>query len=115
LGVDLASVRQAQIQAANRGTVLFAGDLGIYGNTVIIDHGQGLASLYSHLSIIKVQKNQEVEKGMVIAASGATGFAGGDHLHFSILVHGVFVNPVEWWDAHWIVDNVELKLSRKQG
>lgn len=114
-GIDLASVRQAPVQAANKGRVLFASDLGIYGNTVIIDHGQGLASLYAHLSVIKVQEGQEVDKGKVIATSGATGFAGGDHLHFSMLVHGVFVDPVEWWDAHWIQDNVELKLSGNPG
>jgi len=47
----------------------------------------------------------------VIGNSGATGFAGGDHLHFSILVSGVFVDPKEWWDPHWIRDNVESKLG----
>ena len=114
-GIDLASVRQAPVQAANTGRVLFAGDLGIYGNTVIIDHGQGLASLYAHLSVIKVQEGQDVEKGKVIASSGATGFAGGDHLHFSMMIHGVFVDPVEWWDAHWIQDNVSLKLEKIKG
>ncbi|HOO46763.1 MAG TPA: M23 family metallopeptidase, partial [Deltaproteobacteria bacterium] len=114
-GIDLASVRQAPVQAANTGRVLFAGDLGIYGNTVIIDHGQGLASLYAHLSVIKVQEGQDVEKGKVIASSGATGFAGGDHLHFSMMIHGVFVDPVEWWDAHWIQDNVLLKLEKIKG
>ena len=110
-GIDLASVRHATIQAANSGKILFAGDIGIYGNTVIIDHGQGLASLYAHLSSIAVQEGQDIAKGGVIGKSGATGFAGGDHLHFSMLIHGIFVDPIEWWDAHWIHDNVELKLK----
>ena len=110
-GVDLASIQHAPIQAANSGKVLFTGDIGIYGNTVIIDHGQGLASLYAHMSSIGVQEGQDIAKGAVIGKSGATGFAGGDHLHFSTLINGIFVNPVEWWDAHWIHDNVELKLK----
>lgn len=110
-GIDLASVKHAPIQASNSGKVLFTGDLGIYGNTVIIDHGQGIASLYAHLSSITTQEGQDVAKGTQIGISGATGFAAGDHLHFSILVHGVFVNPLEWWDPHWIHDNVERKLE----
>jgi len=112
LGVDLASTRQAPIQAANSGTVIFADDLGIYGNTIIIDHGQGIASLYAHLSTMKVENGKKVTRGEIIGNSGATGFAGGDHLHFSMLVNGVFVDPIEWWDPHWIHDNVELKLDQ---
>jgi len=110
-GIDLASIRHATLQAANSGKILFAGDIGIYGNTVIIDHGQGLASLYAHMSAITVQEGQDIAKGAVIGKSGATGFAGGDHLHFSILINGIFVDPIEWWDSHWIHDNVELKLK----
>ncbi|MEW5949460.1 MAG: M23 family metallopeptidase [Thermodesulfobacteriota bacterium] len=111
LGIDLASNERAPIQAANTGKVIFTGYLGIYGNTVIMDHGQGIFSLYAHLSSINVAPGQMVEKGMVLGCSGATGLAGGDHLHFSMLVGGTFVNPVEWWDEHWIQDNVLLKLS----
>ncbi|MBN1635353.1 MAG: M23 family metallopeptidase [Deltaproteobacteria bacterium] len=112
LGIDLASTQRAPIQAANSGIVLFADNLGIYGNTVIIDHGQGIASLYAHLNTIKIEKGQHIDKGEIIGNSGATGFAGGDHLHFSMLVNGVFVDPIEWWDPHWIHDNVELKLDQ---
>ncbi|MDP3028440.1 MAG: M23 family metallopeptidase [Deltaproteobacteria bacterium] len=111
LGIDLASNERAPIQAANAGKIVFTGYLGIYGNTVIMDHGQGIFSLYAHLSSINVAPGQMVEKGMVLGCSGATGLAGGDHLHFSMLVGGTFINPVEWWDAHWIKDNVLLKLS----
>lgn len=109
-GIDVASLKHAPIEASNSGIVLFTGFLGIYGNTVIIDHGQGISSLYSHLSSIGVKEGQEVQKEQVIGNSGMTGWAGGDHLHVSMLVNGVFVNPIEWWDTHWIKDNVEGKL-----
>ncbi|MFH1020330.1 MAG: M23 family metallopeptidase, partial [Pseudomonadota bacterium] len=84
------------------GQVVFAEYLGIYGNTVILDHGQGIFSLYSHLSQIDVPMNTMVEKGSVVGLSGTTGMAGGDHLHFSMLVNGIFVDPVEWWDEEWL-------------
>ncbi len=111
LGVDLASLAQSRVPAANAGKVLFAGSLGIYGEAVILDHGLGLASLYAHLSRIDVEAGREVAKGETLGLTGSTGMAGGDHLHFAMLVQGVFVNPVEWWDAHWIRDNVELKMK----
>jgi murein DD-endopeptidase MepM/ murein hydrolase activator NlpD len=107
LGVDLASVRHAQVEAANRGRVVFTGYLGLYGNAVIVDHGQGVFTLYGHLSQIKVKPGDLVEHDGLLGLSGATGMAGGDHLHFSILVNGIFVDPVEWWDAHWLQVNIE--------
>lgn len=111
LGVDLASLANSPVQACNQGRVLFADRLGIYGMTVVLDHGQGLASVYAHLSQIQVSMGQEVDRGQVIGLSGQTGLAGGDHLHFGVLVGGVFVNPVEWWDPHWVQDNVDRKLA----
>lgn len=111
LGVDLASTSNAKITAANTGRVIFTGFEGIFGNTVIIDHGFGLCSLYSHLSQISVNINDIVEKGTVIGQSGLTGLAGGDHLHFSMIVHNVFVNPVEWWDSTWIKNNITSKIE----
>ena len=111
LGVDLASTEHAPIEAANSGIVVFAGPLGIYGNAVIVDHGLGLCSLYAHLSEITAKVGQTVSKGESMGASGSTGLASGDHLHFSMLVGGEFVNPTEWWDAHWIRDNVTGKLA----
>ena len=105
LGVDLASVRHAKVEAANRGVVVYADYLGIYGNTVILDHGQGVFSLYSHMSQIDVAINDEIEKGAGLGLTGKTGMAGGDHLHFSMLINGIFVNPVEWWDAQWLKIN----------
>lgn len=111
-GVDLASTEHAPIEAANDGIVAFAGPLGIYGNAVIIDHGLGLSSLYAHLSAIQTQTGQPVKKGDRIGTSGVTGLAGGDHLHFSMIVGERFVNPQEWWDPHWIADNVTKKIAQ---
>jgi murein DD-endopeptidase MepM/ murein hydrolase activator NlpD len=106
MGVDLASVAGAPVPAANSGVVVFAQFFGIYGNCIIIDHGLGVQSLYSHLSQIGVQKGQAVKRGEIIGNTGATGLAGGDHLHFGILISGIQMNPVEWWDEHWIRDNI---------
>ena len=111
LGVDLASTAHSPIEAANSGIVVYAGYLGIYGNAVIIDHGLGLFSLYAHMDAIQAKNGQEVKKGEAIGQSGTSGLAGGDHLHFSIIVGGQFVNPQEWWDPHWIADNVTKKLN----
>lgn len=111
LGVDLASLQRAEVGAANSGKVVFADYMGIYGNMVIIDHGQGVFSLYSHLSEIRAQVGAMVKTGDVIGLTGTTGMAGGDHLHFAMLINGVFVTPVEWWDDHWIKDNVLLFLQ----
>ncbi len=111
MGVDLASLSNSEVQAANNGRVIFAGKLGIYGLTVVLDHGQSLASVYSHLSRIDVTVGDEVKKGSTIGLTGQTGLAGGDHLHFGVMVGGVFVNPLEWWDSHWIRDNITRKLD----
>ncbi|RJX36558.1 MAG: M23 family metallopeptidase [Desulfarculus sp.] len=111
LGADLAHTERSPVQAAARGIVRYAANLGIYGNCVILSHGQGLATLYGHLSQIDVQPGEEVKRGQTIGRSGATGLALGDHLHFSVLVQGVFVNPAEWWDPHWIQDNVLLRFK----
>ena len=112
LGTDLASVAHSKVPAANTGRVAFTGRLGIYGNAVIIDHGFGLFSLYGHLSYISVQEGQTVHKGETIGHTGSTGMAGGDHLHFSMIVHDTFVNPLEWWDAAWIENNITSKLAQ---
>jgi len=111
LGYDLASFANAPIEAANSGTVVFAGDLGIYGNTIVIDHGLGLMSIYGHLSMMTVSENQPVKKGEIIAKSGATGLAGGDHLHFGILVQGYEISPLYWWDPKWMDVNIMEYLN----
>jgi murein DD-endopeptidase MepM/ murein hydrolase activator NlpD len=111
LGVDIASLVQSPIPAGNGGTVVFTGPLGIYGETVILDHGCGLFSMYSHLSVLDVSPGAAVAKDQILGRTGQTGMAGGDHLHFAVIVQGVFVDPVEWWDPHWIQDNIDLKLK----
>ena len=111
LGFDLAVTEHVPILAANDGVVLNASWLGIYGNCVIIDHGMGVASLYGHLMSFDVKVGDRVTRGQQIGRSDSTGLAGGDHLHFTMLVGGRMVNPVEWWDAHWIADRVQRKLN----
>ncbi|MBW1840379.1 MAG: M23 family metallopeptidase [Deltaproteobacteria bacterium] len=114
LGIDLAAVPYAPVPAANSGKVVFVGHIGIYGKTVVIDHGFGLLSMYSHLSSFDVDKEQPVSKGDIIGRTGSTGLAGGDHLHFGMLVHKTFVNPIEWWDATWIKNNISSKIDAKK-
>jgi len=110
LGVDLASIRGAQVAAANAGRVMYAASLGIYGNCVVVDHGMGVQTLYAHLSAIDVETGDSVKGGDVIGRSGVTGLAAGDHVHFTTLLAGRPVNPVEWWDPHWIADRIDRKL-----
>ena len=111
MGVDLADKSESPIMAANRGKVAFAGFLGIYGNAVVVDHGLGLQTLYAHLSSITVTQGQEVAKGEQVGFSGLTGLAGGDHLHFGILISGTPVEPKEWWDGAWIKNNIDTHLE----
>jgi len=111
LGFDLASLAHADVPAANRGKVVFAGDFGIYGQCIIVDHGLGLQTLYGHLSRISVKPGDTVENGQIIGSTGATGMAGGDHLHFEMTISGQPVNPIEWWDSHWIKNNITGKLE----
>ena len=115
LGYDLSVTKHYPVEAANSGTVVFAGDLGIYGNTVILDHGLGLFSLYGHLSSIDVKTGDSVSQRQALGKTGETGLAGGDHLHFAIYLHGVAVLPVEWWDQKWIDDNIKPKLEGRSG
>ena len=110
-GYDLASTAGAPITAANAGRVLYADDLGIYGRCVIVDHGLGLTSLYAHLSQVDVSPGDPVEKGAVLGRSGLTGLAGGDHLHFAVLVGDSYVDPKEWWDPKWVREKVESQLE----
>jgi murein DD-endopeptidase MepM/ murein hydrolase activator NlpD len=111
LGFDLASVARAPVAAANPGVVVLARYFGIYGNTVVLDHGLGLATLYSHLSSVDVKEGDRVARGQTLGRTGQTGLAGGDHLHFTTLVRGLPVDPREWWDAKWILDRVAAKVG----
>jgi len=115
LGFDLATTANAPISASQRGVVVHADDLGIYGNCVVIDHGMGIQSLYGHLSSIGVKVGDKVEKGQEIGRSGQTGLAGGDHLHFTTLVGGEQVTPVDWWSVQWLQDRVLRKIAAARG
>lgn len=107
LGYDMASTKMAPIIASNDGVVVFADYNGIYGNMPLIDHGLGLYTLYGHCSTLFVKEGDEVHAGQMIAKTGTTGLAMGDHLHFGILVQGIEVRPVEWLDKKWINDNIK--------
>ena len=102
LGIDWASVKKAPIRTSNSGEVVFKDYLGLYGNTIIINHEMGLFSLYAHTSSQDVEVGESVNAGQKIANTGATGGVFGDHLHFGMLVQGIEVNPIEWMDKNWI-------------
>jgi murein DD-endopeptidase MepM/ murein hydrolase activator NlpD len=107
MGEDLASLMNSPVYAGNNGAVVYAEPLGIYGHTVILDHGLGVFSSYSHMSKIDVKVGEKLQKGAVLGQTGTTGLAAGDHLHFAINLQGEFVDPLEWWDPHWLRDQVE--------
>ena len=116
VGFDLSTVQHNPIEAGNDGKVLYADYFGIYGNAVLIDHGAGLISVYGHMSSIDVKPGQTVKKQDILGKSGATGLAAGDHLHFGMFLHGVPVNPTEWWDPKWIQEHLldRLKEARPE-
>jgi len=111
LGYDLSVRKKYPVSASNKGVVVFAEHLGIYGNTVIVDHGMGIMSLYSHLSSIDVRVGDSLGKKDRLGRTGTTGLAVGDHLHFGIYIQGIPVRPLEWWDAKWIKDNIQYKIN----
>jgi len=102
-------------RSRNSGAVAFVGDLGIYGNTVILDHGLGLFTLYGHLSSIDVKVGDAIKQRQAIGKTGETGLAAGDHLHYGVYLHGLAILPVEWWDPKWINDNIQPKLEGRSG
>jgi murein DD-endopeptidase MepM/ murein hydrolase activator NlpD len=95
-GIDLRASSGTPIKAAAPGEVVFAGWRGGYGNCTIVDHGGGVATLYAHQSALKVAPGDEVSRGQVIGAAGATGNATGPHLHFEVRVNGVPVDPLPY-------------------
>jgi len=107
VGYDLASTKMASIKSSNAGKVVYANENGIYGNMPMIDHGLGLYSLYGHCSQLLVKEGDEVKAGQVIAKTGRSGLALGDHLHFGLLVQGIEVRPIEWFDGGWIKTNID--------
>ena len=114
LGFDLSDTANAPVHVANDGRVVWADNLGIYGNCVVVDHGYALQSIYGHLNRIDVKVGDMVKKNQSLGMAGATGMAGGVHVHFSMQIDGVQVNPREWWDEHWIHDRIMSKLDPAQ-
>lgn len=110
LGYDLSSTQHVDVMASNDGRVVYAAPLGIYGNCIVVDHGYGLQSIYGHLSEIAVHEGDMVKRGQSMGKSGMTGMAGGDHVHFSMQLEGIQIDPKEWWDAHWIQDHVARRV-----
>jgi murein DD-endopeptidase MepM/ murein hydrolase activator NlpD len=111
LGFDIAAHEHMPVKTENSGVVVWAARLGIYGNAVVVDHGYGLQTLYGHMSRIDVKEGDAVEKLQSLGVSGSTGMAFGDHVHLTMLVEGVQVNPIEWWDEHWIHDRILSKIG----
>ncbi|NEP17345.1 MAG: peptidoglycan DD-metalloendopeptidase family protein [Leptolyngbya sp. SIO4C1] len=95
-GIDFGASHGTTINAADSGTVIFAGWYGGYGNAVIVDHGGGLTSLYAHASQLYAREGQSVKQGDAIAAVGSTGLSTGPHLHFEVRRQGSPVNPLEF-------------------
>ena len=93
-GIDIAASSGTPIWAAAAGTVIHAGWLGGYGNLVVVDHGNGLATAYAHASAILVGVGQQVAQGETVALVGSTGNSSGPHLHFEVRVNGVAVDPL---------------------
>jgi len=111
LGYDLSSTQHVDVMAANDGRVVYAAALGIYGNCIVVDHGYGLQSIYGHLSEISVHAGDMVKRGQSMGKSGMTGMAAGDHIHFSMQLEGIQIDPKEWWDPHWIQDHIAKRVD----
>jgi murein DD-endopeptidase MepM/ murein hydrolase activator NlpD len=106
LGFDLASIKEDNIYTSNDGIVVFNNYNGIYGHMPMIDHGFGLYTIYGHCSSVLVEKGERVHAGQIIAKTGVTGLALGDHTHFGILVQGVEVLPLDWMDKNWLQKSI---------
>jgi murein DD-endopeptidase MepM/ murein hydrolase activator NlpD len=111
LGYDLSITQHVGVVSTNDGRVIHAAPLGIYGNCIVVDHGYGLQSIYGHMSEIAVKEGDLVKRGQIMGKSGMTGLAGGDHIHFSMQLDGVQIDPKEWWDGHWIKDHIAKRVD----
>ena len=95
-GIDIAADQGTPAPASNRGRVILAEELKVRGHSVCLDHGLGVYTCYYHLSQIKVEKGQMVEKGQIIGLVGSEGVSTGPHLHWEMRVTGKAVDPLQW-------------------
>lgn len=112
LGLDMASTKHAPILLSNAGKIVLEKKLGLYGNTIVVYHALGLSSSYSHISTFRAKLGDELSPGSILAYTGSTGWAFGDHLHFGMIVQGHFVWVAEWMDSKWIKTNVTNVLQK---
>src|SRR5215475_1721586 len=111
-GLDYRVGPGTPVSAVNAGTVRLARSLYFEGNCVVLDHGQGLLSLYLHLSEIKVKEGERVERGQLLGLSGATGRATGPHLHIAVRWQGVYLNPAALLALHFPESQAKLATSQ---
>ncbi len=111
LGVRFTVGSRVHVTAANSGVVAFAGELGLLGKTVALDHGLGLTTVYANLSEISVREKEQLKQGQTLGRTGRSGFATSEGVHFETRVHGVPVSPNEWWDETWVKDHIEAKVA----
>ena len=95
-GLDMKATYGTDIVAAEKGTVIYSGNRGGYGKTVIIDHGGGMTTLYAHNSKLVVNKGETVKRGQVIAKAGSTGYSTGVHAHFEVRINGKHTDPAPY-------------------
>ncbi len=96
-GIDIGAGYGSAVVAAGTGTIVFVGMKGGYGNTVIVDHGGGIATLYAHQSQLAVGSGESVRRGEVVGYVGSTGYSTGPHLHFEVRVNGTPVDPMGYF------------------
>lgn len=109
-GYDLAGTQRMPVLASNDGRVVYAAPLGIYGNCIVVDHGYALQTIYGHLSEISVKEGDTVKRGQLMGRSGISGMAAGDHIHFTMQLDGVQIDPKAFWDPHWIQDHIRRRI-----
>jgi murein DD-endopeptidase MepM/ murein hydrolase activator NlpD len=95
-GIDIGAGSGVPIDSARSGRVIDAGYKGAYGLAVVVDHGEGIATLYAHMSSISVSTGQQVSTGQMVGRVGSTGYSTGPHLHFEVRVNGQHTNPMQW-------------------
>ena len=93
-GTDFRALTGIEVMVMNSGVVEIATKYTVYGNTVVVDHGSGIHTMYMHLPKINVKKGERVKKGDILGLSGETGYAGAPHLHISVRVNGISIDPL---------------------